>query len=411
MTSIDHQARAHAVLSASGFKKWSTCTMAPAIEEQFEEEDSEWSKEGTFGHELGEARLRVWLSGNDGPDIEAVQALEASEDAQKWLTDEFDAHVNTYVNFVIDAVTGCIEAHGRQNVVVLLEQRLDFSPWVPEGFGTGDCVIVYPGGVWVIDLKMGAGVRVTDTGQLRLYGLGALHRYDLLYDVQNLTVTIVQPRMDNIRTETASRQELLDWADELVVPRAKIAWAAYSGDRSQARFSPGRHCHEGFCKARFTCAARARANLEAAELPFAKDAPDVLTDEQLEAIVDKARPAVKWLADCERYLTDRVVSGKAKLQHHEIRPGRSNRTIVDVAKAAETLMCHGFAAADIYKAPALRGITELEQLVGKAQFKELLGPYVEKPEGKPSIVPKSEPRPVRKGSAKKAQDDFDEFED
>lgn len=400
--------RAHAVLSASGYKKWSTCTMSAAVEEKFEEEDSEWSREGTFAHALGEARLAVWLGYNV---LAAEQELIESEEGQEFYTDELSDYVDVYVKFVIDAVTSMREAHGEANVVVLLEQRLDFSRWVPEGFGTGDCVIVYPGGVWVIDLKFGAGVKVTDSGQLRLYGLGALDRYDLLYDVQELTTTIVQPRMDNILTETTGREELLHWADELVVPRARIAWAAYKGDRSEARFSPGEHCHKGFCRARFTCAARARAQLEATELPYAKDAPDVLTVEQLEGVVDKARPAIKWLSDVERYLTEQAVAGKVELKNHVLGKGRSNRVIIDETAAAQKLMENGFPADEIYARPKLRGLVALETLVGKTKFAEILGGLIEKPDGELRLKPKLVDPPPKKADHRKAAADFDEFED
>lgn len=412
----DTQQRAHAVLSASGWKKWSTCTMAPYLEEQFEEEDSEWSREGTYAHGVGERLLRVWLSGNDGADVAELDEFcdpELNEAAAKFHSEELMQHVDVYVQQVVTVVIGLRETYGEDNVFVLLEQRLDFSRWVPGGFGTGDCVVVYPGGIVVIDLKYGAGVLVKDTGQLRLYALGAYARYAELYDPVEVTVTIVQPRKDNIKTETISVEELLTWAEELVVPRAKIAWAAYEGDRTHARFSPGTHCTEGFCKARYQCAARARYMLEAAEQPFAKDAPDLLTTEQLEAVVDRARLAVKWLSDCERHLTEQARAGKVKLSNHVLAPGRSFRQIEDQPTAAQRLMSEGFAAADIYAPPKLKGLVALEQLVGKKRLPEVLGELLVKPEAELRLVPKldeTNTRPVRKGSSAAAAAEFDEFE-
>lgn len=407
--------RAHAVLSASGFKKWSSCTMAPAVEENFEEEDSEWSKEGTYAHGLGERLLRAWWNGYDGADLAEIDAycdLGANEEAKAYYTDEMLQYVNVYVQHVIDVATALIETHGRDNVVVLFEQKLRFDRWVPEGFGTCDCVICYPGGIVVIDLKYGAGVLVKDFGQLRLYALGAYDLYGPLYEPTEITCSIVQPRKDNLRTETISTDEMLTWAEELVVPRAKIAWAAYKGDRSEARFSPGTHCSEGFCKARYTCAARARFMLEATEQPYAKDAPDVLTTEQLEAVVDKARLAVKWLADCERYLTEQAAAGKVKLAHHQLGEGRTFRKIVNEQVAAQRLMANGFAAADIYAPPKLVGLVALEQLVGKKELVEVLGDTLAKPAGTPKIVPLREPTtPKRKTHHAPAHSDFDEFND
>jgi hypothetical protein len=412
--SEEHQQRAHAVLSASGFKKWATCTMSPAVEVNFEEEDSEWSQEGTYAHGLGELMLRCWLSGNDDGDVAELDTYcdEAQNPEARWHTEEMVQHVGVYVNHVMDVVTALRETYGEDNVLVLLEQRLDFSRWVPEGFGTGDCVVAYPGGIIVIDLKYGAGVLVKDFGQLRLYALGAYERYAPLYEPVEITCSIVQPRKENLRTETIDVEELLTWADELVVPRARIAWAAYNGDRKHASFSPGVHCSEGFCKARYTCAARARFMLEATEYPYAKDAPDVLTVEQLEGVVDKARLAVKWLSDCERYLTEQAVEGKVKLVSHELAEGKTARKIANEDKAARLLMTNGFAASDIYQPPKLVGLVALEQLVGKKELVEVLGDVLVKPEGKPKLIPKrEETTPRRKRHGPPASSDFDEFDD
>lgn len=396
------QDRAHAVLSASGFKKWSTCTMSAAIEELLPDEDSDYSAEGTYAHAVGEAWLRVWLGGNDGADVEAANELtnpELNEDAKRWFNPEFAEYVQDYVDYVTKRVTELREQHGHDNVTVLLEQRLDFSRWVPQGFGTGDVAIIFPGGVEVIDLKFGKGIFVDgeNNGQTRLYGLGAYDRYHILYDFEEVTVTIVQPRKDNISGETINVAELnglLTWADELVKPRAAIAWAAVQGDRSEARFVPGSHCSEAFCKARFTCAARARYMLEAADKSYALKEPDTLTIEQLEEVVERADLAVKWLSDVKSYLLKQAEAGRVQLQRFELVEGRSNRTISDTKEAAAVLMKNGFSATDIYKDPELKGLTMLEKLVGAKKLTELLGNILHKPAGKPTLAPR--------GSGKKA---------
>jgi len=410
------QQRAHAVLSASGWKKWSTCTMAAAMEAGFEDEESPWSREGTFAHELGELLLRAWVSGNDDADIEAVNMFcnpEHNPDAAEFYSDEMLGYVNVYVQHVISIMTGLTEAHGQDNVTLLIERRLNFSSWVPQGFGTADAVILYPGGIVVVDLKYGAGVLVKDLGQLRLYALGAYGQYGILYEPEEVTISIVQPRKDSIVTDTVRVEDLLTWADELVVPRAKIAWAAYNGDRTHARFSPGEHCTTGFCKARYTCSARARYMLEAAEQPFAQNAPDLLTTEQLEAVVDRARLAVKWLSDCERHLTEQARAGKVELKNHVLAPGRSTRKIKDETAVAQLLMSQGYPAEEVYQPPKLRGLLHLEQLVGD-KLENVLGDLIEKPPGELRLVPRldeTNTRPVPKANTAAAAAAFDDIED
>lgn len=407
--------RAHAVLSASGFKKWSKCTMSAAMEELFEDEDSDYSAEGTYAHAVGEASLRCWLGGNDGGDIAGYQALvdpEQNEDAKRWYNQEFADYVQEYVDYVTKRIEELFTHHGSANVHVLLEQRLDFSRWVPEGFGTGDVVIIYPGGIEVIDLKFGKGVFVDgeNNGQTRLYGLGAYDRYHILYDFDEITVTIVQPRKQNISGETISVADLnglLVWADELVKPRAAIAWMAYQGDRSQASFTPGEHCAEAFCKARFTCAARARYMLEAADKPYALNEPDTLTIEQLEEVVSRADLAVKWLSDVKSYLLKQAEAGKVQLQKFELVEGRSNRTITDDKEAAQVLMKNGFSATQVYKDPELKNLTQLEKLVGAKKLTELLGQLLHKPKGKPTLAPRGSGRtPVQIEPKKSAAQEF-----
>lgn len=398
---------AHAILGASGSKKWLACTMAPAVERGIPDEESEYSAEGTCAHAVAEARLRNWIAGKTVSDETQVK------DYDKFLNQDFSDHVDTYVTYVIDRHTVLADEHGADNVQVMLEQRLDFSRWVPEGFGTADAVLLFPGGLEIVDLKFGAGVRVDGVGnpQLRLYALGGLARFEVVQDFTEVAVAIVQPRMDNITGETMQVQDLLTWADELVEPRAKIAWAAYNGDRREARFSPGEHCSTGFCKARFTCAARARYMLESAEQPYSLDEPDTLTTEQLEKVVERADLAVKWLSDCKRYLIQQAATGKVELHKYELVEGRSTRTITDEAEAARILMHNGYAAADIYAEPRLRGLVQLEKLVGKKQFADLLSDVLEKPAGKPTLAPRGSGKAKVAPRSSSAAADFHEFDD
>lgn len=417
-----YQNRDHAVLSASGSKKWLACTMSAAVEETLEEADSQFAREGSYAHDVGEAYLRAFLSGNDGPDVEHAQAIcdpSVTPLALEFWNREFDDYVREYVDYTIARIEEHRGQHGAGNVMVLLEQRLDFSRWVPNGFGRGDVVIVYPGGVEVIDLKFGAGVYVDgeNNSQTRLYGLGAYERYHSLYTFDHVTVTIHQPRKSNVHGETMSVDDLLGlmhWADELIKPRAAIAWAAVQGDYSQARFSPGAHCSEAFCKARYRCAARARFMLEAAEVPFALAEPTTLTVDQLELVTDRARLAVKWMADCERHLLEEAAAGRATLKRYKMAEGRSFREITDPVQAGAILELEGFQPDDIYAPMQLVALGKLEKLVGKKKLPILLEDYLRKPAGKPTLVPlESERKAVgpSKRPAVAAADEFDKFKD
>lgn len=398
---------AHAVLGASSSKRWMACTVSPAVERGIPEEESEYAAEGTCAHAVAEVRLSNWLNPDDPIEESDV------EDYSKYCNQDFSDHVDAYVGYVVDRVTLLREQHGTDNVLVLLEQRLDMTRWVPEGFGTADAVILYPGAVDVIDLKFGAGLRVHGVGnpQLKLYALGAIAKFEVLQDLTEATVTIVQPRMDNVTGETLQVHELLTWADELVVPRAKIAWAAYQGDRSQARFAPGEHCSSTFCRARFSCAARARYMLEAAEQPYSLAEPDTLSVDELEKVVERADLAVKWLSDCKRYLIQQAAAGQVELHRYELVEGRSVRQIADESEAARILMSNGYAAADIYAEPRLRGLGALEKLVGKKQFSELLSDVLDKPQGKPTLAPKGSGKAKVAPRSSAAATDFHEFDD
>ena len=377
---------AHAKLSASGSDKWLTCTMSPAMENGIEDEDSVFSMEGTCAHAVGEARVSCWL----GTQVDERLAPGYST----YYSYEFSDYVDEYVDYVKGRVMALRQEHGERNVTVLLEQRLDFSAWVPEGFGTGDVVIIVPGKVIVIDLKFGAGIFVgaQDNSQIKLYGLGAYAAYDCIFDFKEVEVVIHQPRKSNVGTQTITVEDLLHWAENLVRPRALIAWAALQARIAgkpvpdRAAYQPGDHCSNGFCKARFTCSARARFNLALGDLPYSLAEPDTLTVPQLEALVGRAETVAKWAKDCKAYLLREANEGRATLVSYRLGEGRSFRTITNEAEAAVLLEAGGFAAADIYKAPELVALGKLEKLVGAKKLTSMLGDLLIKPPGAATLV-------------------------
>lgn len=281
------------------------------------------------------------------------------------------------------------------DAIVLLEQRLDFSDWVPEGFGTGDLVVIGNGRCTVRDLKFGRGVRVDaeDNTQLMLYALGAIAAYRGIYDFNEVVVEIDQPRLNHVDGGDNILQvaDLLRWAEEYVKPRAARAWAG-EGD-----FAPGEHCR--FCRARNACKARTAHLQDAVDVCY--DEPDPskptfarLTDAELISLYPKLDQVMKWASGLKEFILNQAVGGKA-WPGYKLVAGRSNRTVTDPEGLANVLMVEGIAEALIYEPPqprALLGLSELERIVGKKTFAELAAGFIEKPPGKPTLVPADDKR-------------------
>lgn len=270
--------------------------------------------------------------------------------------------------------------------VVLIEQRLDFSRYVPEGFGTGDCVIVADGTLSVIDFKYGLGVLVNadENPQMMCYALGALELFDDLYDIDSVSMTIFQPRRENISTCTMTREELLKWAKEVLVPTAKLA---YDGG---GEFKAGEHCQ--FCKAKATCRKRAEYNLELAKYDFA--VPDTLDEAEISYVLTRADELAKWAGDVKEYALQQALNGTF-YPGFKVVEGRSIRKYIDEDAVAATVIDHGY---DPYEKKLL-GITAMTSLLGKKKFEELLGGMTFKPPGKPALVPENDKRPAMNTAA------------
>jgi len=371
--------RKHAILSASGAHRWIECPPSARLEQQFPDEQSVYAEEGAIAHELAETRLRQAL----GEKVRLSPRVTRSE----FYNEAMEDHIATYVSFAMER----INAHKAQHsdTLVMFEQQLDFSQWVPEGFGTGDVVIISDHALEIIDLKYGQGVKVGAVGnpQLRLYGLGAYGTYGMLYDIQQFHLTIVQPRLDHMSTETIGIWALLEWAEEVIVPAAKLAYAG------EGAFHPGPHCR--FCRARFTCRARAEANLELAKYDFAE--PETLTLEELSDILAQAEELQNWVSDVRQYALQQALSGE-DIPGWKVVEGRSMRKWADEEAVKEILRGAGYTDADILRLD-LKGITDIEKLLGKKRFAELLSDHIIKPPGKPTLVPETDSRPALNSAA------------
>ena len=372
---IDHTTRAHAALSASASHRWLMCPPSVKLSEQFADKPSVYAEEGTYLHELAEMKLHRYLG--DMP-LEAVEAQYAQHRDNDFYSDEAENVTDEYVDFCVETIEAVRASC--PDPLILVEHRLDFSEYVPEGFGTGDLVIVADGVIEIVDFKGGRGVRVEadHNSQLMLYGLGALLEFDPLYDIHTVRMTIVQPRQNNLSTYETTAGELILWAERDVRPKALLA------AKGKGEFCAGEWCR--FCKARYTCRKRSEYHMRLAERDFQQ--PDLLTEAEILDILPVAESLNSWVQDLTAYATQRALEGK-DWPGYKLVAGRSVRRYTSEAEVIKAATEAGFT--DIYKTTLL-GVGDLEKRMGRKKFSEVLGKYVYKPIGAPQLVPESDPR-------------------
>ena len=369
----------HAILSASGAHRWLNCTPSARLELEFDDNSGEAAAEGTAAHALSEHKLRKALK------------MRSKKPVSPYDSDEMDNYTDGYVEYVLEVIEQAKQTCS--DPLILIEQRLDFSKYVPDGFGTGDCVIIADGTLHIIDFKYGQGVLVSaeDNPQMKLYALGALDLFDGIYDIEMVSMTIYQPRRENVSTSIVSKESLYQWAEEVLKPKAELAFA---GD---GNYCPGEWCQ--FCRAAVKCRARAEAKMKLATFEFAL--PPLLSDEEIAEILSSIGDLTRWTNEIIAYATDEAVNHGKKWPGFKVVEGRSNRKYKDEEAVAEAAKNAGYR--DIYK-QSLITITEMEKLMGKSKFNEILGELVMKPPGKPTLVPVSDKRPEMNTSS--AKNDF-----
>lgn len=373
----------HALLSASGAHRWLECTPSARLEESFPESTSDYAAEGTLAHSLAEVAALYWT--DQISETEYEERLKEIK-ADKWYTEDMLEDCVLYAKLILEKWNALKEKC--PDAVVMLEAQIKYDEWAPEGFGTADCLILADGFLEVIDFKYGKGKRVDALGnpQMRMYTLGAYNTYGLVYQVEQITMTIFQPRLSGvISSDDITINELLDWGENYVKPRAKLAF------EGKGEFHPSSEVCR-FCKAKQSCRARTNENLKLFD-----EAPDVLliTPEEAGQILEKAADITAWLTDLENLVQSTLLEGNP-VAGWKIVEGRSNRRFIDALKVADALTAAGYDEAVIYKPRELITLTQMEKDFGKKNVATILGKLIEKPAGKPTLAPESDKRPEYK---------------
>lgn len=382
----------HALLSPSGASRWLECTPSARLEEQFPDSTSEAAKEGTLAHRLGETILRNFYM-MITPD--QYFAAMAEIEADPMYNVEMQSHAENYAAFVIERFNEA-RARTKGEAELQIEAKIDLTRYVPEGFGTGDAIIIADGTLEIIDLKYGKGVSVSceNNKQMMLYALGAVEDFELAFEIHDVAMTIYQPRLDNVSTFVMPVGDLLVWGENELKPRAELAF------EGKGEFMAGKHCQ--FCRAKAQCRELARRNLEIAKYEF-RSAP-LLNDEEIADVLRRADEFSKWISAVEEFAFNEAVEKGKKWPGFKLVEGRSNRVYTDQDKVAGALKENGYPEALIYEPKKLLGITAMEKAITKKSFTDLLSDFVAKPQGKPTLVPESDKRPEWNSAASAIED-------
>ena len=369
----DHSSRAHALLSASSSSRWLKCPPSAVAATLYENPDTEFTREGTLAHEVAELFIKL----NPAAISENLLADFKNAAGSDEVTMEMLRCAEGYRDYIQELITD-------ENAVVLLEQRLDFSPWVPDGFGTGDCIVIQGHRLDVVDYKFGQGVAVSavENSQMRLYGLGALNDFGDIYDIHEVAVHIYQPRMNNVSVEALLVPDLRAWGEE-VKPIAQDA-AEGKGD-----FCAGEHCR--FCLHAGSCPTLAASCMKVANGHGGKAAVPTLAPWMVADIL-KAEPMISaWLKAVKDRALATLLNGE-EIPGYKVVAGRSSREWSDAAAVEAKLSQEGYGPSDFYTEPKLLSVAQMEKSIGKKRVAELVGPMIVSEPGSPTVAPESDKR-------------------
>lgn len=379
----------HALLSASSSHKWLECPPSARLEEQFPNKTSEYMEEGTLAHEIAEFKVRSYF-------LEAISKTAYTRKLNKlkkseFFNEEMLRHTDTYLEYIKEEA---METNTRPFIAV--EQKIDYSKYVPEGFGTADCVLISSNTLQIIDFKYGKGVKVDaeDNPQLKLYALAALEQFGMFYDIKDIKLSIVQPRIDNISEYILLKSELVDWGNNVVIPQAQKAFMGLG------EFKQGEHCR--FCRAKGACEFRAKENMKVVEKIYKIEDKAVtgsfcLSNEEIGEMLTKTEGVEDWIKDLKDYALSLLLIGK-NIPGYKAVEGKSNRKIADLDKAFEILKASGVDEALLYERKPLT-LTQLEKAIGKKEIAKTIGDFIEKPKGAPTLAKETDKREPYKVSA------------
>ena len=369
----------HSELGPSSSHRWLHCTASVPFCLNMPDQATSFAEEGTEAHSLCEFYLKT----------EMGIACEDPRPDLKYYTAEMEDCAQGYRDYVMELYEEA--KRETDDPVLLVEQRISYERFVPGGFGTADCIIIADQTLNVVDFKYGLGVEVDARGnsQMRIYAIGALEIFDNLYDIEKVRMTIFQPRKSNISVDEISRNELYEWAETVLKPAAEEA------DSGNGEFHAGDWCR--FCKARHICRERAKENLALAAYDFAE--PPLLSDEEISEILEKADKLIAWANDIKEFALQEAVAGK-EWKGWKLVEGRSVRKYTNEKAVAEAVESAGY---DPYLKKVLP-ITDMQRMLGKRKFEELLGGLITKPSGKPTLVTADDKRPP----INNAKEDFKE---
>lgn len=370
-----HKDRAHALLSASGAHRWMNCTPSAVLESQFPDTTSEAAKEGTLAHEMAEAKLQHLFNTQDYRKAKLTRTLNKIKKDELYQP-EMDGYTDDYVAYIRKSAM-----EFEKSPYIAIEKRLDLTAYIPDGFGTADCVMIGERTLHIIDLKYGKGVPVSaeNNEQLMIYALGALEAYKMLFAIDTVKISIVQPRIDNTNSSEYTVKELMEFGDKV----KHYADIAIKGDGEQ---SPGDWCR--FCRARQQCRARADKNIE---LAFEIDKkPPLITNEEVGEYLRKGEDVAKWLSELQDYALAECLAGR-DVDGYKAVEGRGSRAWTEMDAAFEAIIEDGTDEALLYERKPLT-LAQVEKLMGKAHFEDVAGEYVVKNPGKPTLVPSTDKR-------------------
>ena len=371
---------AHAKLNSSASKRWLNCPGSVKLSEHYPNGSSIYADEGTIAHGLAEGMISQDAKLQNKYEVDAAKFYGLHPELNGTFL-EMKMTLEPYVDFVMEEYAA--ELHQDPAAQLMTEERVDLSEYIPGGFGTSDVVLLRQGRLHIVDLKYGKGVSVSaeDNPQLRLYALGTLARFDMLYDIEEVAMTIYQPRLDNVSTDTISAADLYKWGEEVIKPGAQLALT------DDAPVHAGDWCQ--FCPARYDCKERARDAMEIQKYLTQM----VLSPEEIGEILGKVDRLTKFEDDIKSSALAKALEGE-DIPGWKVVEGRSNRkysgTEEEIVQQCEAA---GYDQALLYERKLLT-ITNMEKLMGKKQFAEVLGGYVEKPQGKPTLAPESDKRPA-----------------